>query len=254
MGEIRRAVCTHAAGLVPYPTSQSPEPMNPRRHPLSDVRTRLRAPLPCLVFAGVTALLSGCSLFHPSSGGLLTTTSSDGSKSLAPTFTTSAFLPVDGDTADVYLSDIPAARFLNAKDTFADAVGTIVHIHIFLVPEAGQTPIDTTACNVTVRQVVLAGPAGGRGISDTPRIGLYAGGGFLYPDDALDSSTVSGSITGASQRLTRSTPDFADLLGPGTVSGKFSAKKDEPLGRAMAAKVESLVGRLPARPKDTSRE
>ncbi len=56
--------------------------------------------------AGVTLFgLAGCSWLHPEPGGVLTATSTDGARSLAPTFTTAAYASQDADTADVYMSD-----------------------------------------------------------------------------------------------------------------------------------------------------
>ncbi len=190
--------------------------------------------------------LGGCQLLYFKPGGELTTSSALGAKSLAPSLVTAAYQSQDADTADVYLSDIPSKRFLDPKDTFADAVGTIVHIHLFLVPQAGETPIDSTACNVIVRQLVLAGPYRGPGASDTPVMGLYAGGGFLYPDGTVGSGPIGGSIDAASQRLSRSTSGFTDLLGAGSISGRFSAPADDALSHAMGAKLDSLLQRLPA--------
>jgi hypothetical protein len=182
-----------------------------------------------------------------SPGGELEATSLDGGKRLAPALSTAAYLALDENTADVYLSDLPRARFTDPRDSLADAAGSIVHVHVFLVPQAGSTPIDPTACNVTIRHLVLAGPSGGiREASDTPRMGLYAGGGFFLPQGDLGEGTVGGSVREASHRLTRATPGFTDLLGPGTLSGRFNAREDEDLARAMRAKLELLVARLPA--------
>jgi hypothetical protein len=53
-----------------------------------------------------------------------------------------------------------------------------MHMHIFLIPEAGSTPIDRTACNVVFMNLVLTGKstASAREATDTPVMGLYAGG------------------------------------------------------------------------------
>ncbi len=182
---------------------------------------------------------TGCSVFRSEPGGVLTAMSTDGAKSLAPDFTTAAYTAIDGDTADIYLSDLPRERFTNPRDTLADCSGSILHLHIFLVPQAGQTPIDSTACNLTVRQLVLT--------KNAPQgMGLYGGGGFLLPRGELGSGDIGGSINAASHRLTRSTPGFNDLLGPGIISGRFSAPQDDQLAQQMATKLETLIGKLPA--------
>jgi hypothetical protein len=190
-------------------------------------------------------LLGGCSMFHSEPGGVLTAASTDGSKSLAPNFTTAAYAAIDADTADVYLSDLPRERFADPRDALTECSGCILHLHIFLVPEAGQTPIDTTACNLTVRQLVLHGSAKG---GAAPVMGLYGGGGFMIPHGTFGTGDISGSIGAASHRLTRSSPNFIDLLGSGTISGRFSAPLDEQLAGQMAAKLETLVMGLPTTP------
>jgi hypothetical protein len=76
-------------------------------------------------------------------------------------------------------------------------------------------------------------------------MGLYAGGGFLLPTGTIGSGSMGGSINGASQRMTRSTPEFQDLIGTSTISGKFSAGQDDVLAQAMAAKLEWLVSKMP---------
>jgi hypothetical protein len=121
-----------------------------------------------------------------------------------------------------------------------------VHVHVFLMPSAGDTPIDTTAVNVTLRHLILAGAPAGRGATDTPLMGLYAGGGFWYPRGDIGDDTLSGSLDGASHRLSRATPGFADPLGSGSLSGSVVARRDEALAQAMAATLDALLRRLPA--------
>lgn len=192
------------------------------------------------------AALPGCSLFRHEAGGELTARSSMGDKQLSPTFITAAYAPIDQNSAEVYLSDLPAERFLDQRDRLADASGSIVHMHVFLYPSAGDTPIDSTACNVTVRHLILAGKPEGVAASDTPLMGLYAGGGFWNPRDDIGDDNLGGSLTGASHRLSRATPGFIDPLGSGELSGRLTARRDEELARAMSSKLELLVRRLPA--------
>lgn len=208
--------------------------------------TALRALSTCALAA--LTLLTGCQQLSAPGLGFsratnLEAASRNGSRVLAPTFVTSAYVALDENTAEVYLSDIPAERFLDARDDLAGASGSILHIHIFLVPSAGSTPIDTTACNITFRHLVLTG-AGPTSRIDT--LGLYAGGGFLLLRDEPGDESLGGRITGSNHRLTRSTPGFVDLLGSGTLNGSFSAPSDDALAKAMATKFELLARRLPA--------
>jgi hypothetical protein len=200
-----------------------------------------------LCLSGLTAIgFAGCGVFHSDPGGVLTVSAADGSKTFAPGLTTGAYIAADSDTADVYLSDLPPERFTNRADTLAGATGNIVHIHIFLVPDAGSTPIDDTACNFTVRHLVLSG-----GTPQAPVLGLYAGGGFLIPSgtfgaiESFGSGRISGTVSAASQRLSRSTAGFIDLLGTARLSGSFNAQDDESLAKALSGKFEALLSMLP---------
>jgi hypothetical protein len=170
------------------------------------------------------------------------------SGTLTPQFTTAAYFPTDQNTADIYLSDIPASDLANPGADLTGASGNIVHIHVFLIPSAGMTPIENTACNITVRHLILAGrsaptPGGSDakpGTAQIPAIGLYGGGGFMITGSDPGDDDFSGTIRDASVRLTRSSPAFTDRLGPATVAGKFSAPRDDKLARLIAARFEQI--------------
>jgi hypothetical protein len=165
---------------------------------------------------------------------------------VVPEFRVRTYIPVDLNSADVYLSDIPSERLLDPNDSLADAAGSIVHIHMFLVPEAGSTPIDPTACNATVRQVVLAGPRGPEG--KLPAVGVYGGGGFVLPGDDPGARSFSGDLFDATLKLTHATPGFVDRLGAARMSGEFAARRDDGLSRAVAQRFEALVRSAEAAP------
>jgi hypothetical protein len=160
-----------------------------------------------------------------------------------PDFRVRAYIPADKNTADIYLSDIPTERLLDPADALADAVGSVVHIHMFLTPVAGSTPIDATACNATVRQVVLAGPLGTAG--DRPALGVYGGGGFLLPDETPGGRSFSGSLFDATLKLTHATPGFVDRLGAARMSGDFDVRRDDAMARAMAQRLADLLDAAP---------
>lgn len=158
---------------------------------------------------------------------------------VSPDFRVRAYIPRDMNTADIYLSDIPSEQLLDPSDSLAHAVGSIVHIHLFLVPIAGSTPIDSTACNATVRQIVLAGPRGPAG--DEPAIGVYGGGGFLFPDDTPGARSFSGNLFDATLKLTHATPGFVDRLGAARMSGDFAVRRDDPLAAGLAQRLAHLL-------------
>lgn len=154
-------------------------------------------------------------------------------------FSVRTYIPFDKNTADLYFSDIPSERLLDPSDNLANAVGSILHIHLFLVPVAGETPIDATACNVTVRQIVLAGPRGASG--KHPAMGIYGGGGFLLPDDNPGANSLGGNLFDATLKLTHSTPGFVDRLGAARMSGTLSARRDDALSTGMARRFNDLL-------------
>ncbi|MBY0311367.1 MAG: hypothetical protein K2W85_04810 [Phycisphaerales bacterium] len=197
------------------------------------------------LLALTTLALPGCALFRSEPGGVLTAVSTDGSRELAPTFTTAAYSFTDENTAEVFLTDLPRERIEDPRDMLGTAQGVILHLHIFLDPSPGDTPIDATACNVTIRQLVVTGTTGETG-TVSPTMGLYAGGGFVLLRGSIGDASITGSMTGGSYRLTRSTPGFADRLGAGKIAGRFSATQDPDLARSLSARFESLVRKMPA--------
>lgn len=189
---------------------------------------------------GTIARISG----HSNS---ITITSTDETRALSPAFTTAVYHPVDPQTADVFLSDIPLERLRDPKDALTDpaASGNILHLHVFLVPSAGDTPIDETACNLTLRHFVLAGTAEG-----APKgqliAGLYSGGGFVLPSGSIGDDSIGGSVSGSSHRLVKASSAFKDPLGSGAISGRFDAVRDDEASKAIAARMELLTRNMKA--------
>lgn len=197
-------------------------------------------PLLIIVLAlAATALhAGGCAtlgLRKPS--GSLVARSADGAKELAPVYTTAVHVPTDVAVAEVYLSDLPLDRLLDAKDHLHGLSGSLVQIRLFIVPRAGNTPIGDTACNITIRHYVLSSSGDGM----NPEIGVYGGGGFLYPSGNIDSSSISGSMDEVTLRLLESTPGFIDLLGAAEASGGFTTKQDARTARGLAARAQRLM-------------
>jgi hypothetical protein len=154
---------------------------------------------------------------------------------VAPAFHTAVFTNSDQNTVDVLLTDLPVERLLNPADPMADVSGSIVHVHLFLMPKAGRTPIDDTACNSTVRHMIVAQGA----------LGLYGGGGFLFPNSDADGATFSATLEDASLRLIRRGPGFADRLGgPARASGAFTAQRDDALAKALQGRFGRLSDAL----------
>lgn len=138
----------------------------------------------------------------------------------------------DRNTADIYMTDLPRDVFDPEAD-LSGVSGQITHVHLFVAPQAGKTPIDDTACSVSLRNVVLA----------NGQIGVYGGGGFLYPYRRLGREYLKGTIHGATMRLVRATPGFDDKLGAAELEATIKAPLDEPMAGALAERLRSLMDR-----------
>lgn len=215
-----------------------------------------------IVACATVLLASGCRSLKLSSGDIKLVSEATG-RGVTPEIVTAVYRYIDSSTADVYLSDLPLEVLMNPALTsrvkgsspaigagnegeslgqLGTLSGTIIHLHVFLVPRAGKTPIDATACNVTIRQVVLAGDAAG----------MYAGGGFVDVR-ALGGITLSGDIFGGTLRLAEASSTFADPLGPARITGAFTAQLDEQASLAAADVLAELGERLPSVRSETNR-
>lgn len=176
--------------------------------------------------AGLCLAMGGCGQsilgFGEASGSIEAESLVNGS-TYAPPLTTAVYRTPDGTEADVLLTDIPIARLADRADSLSDVSGNLIHIRVFLTPEAGKTPIDRTACNATVKHVILAS-----GVA-----GVYAGGGFIDPWGDPGEATYSATLKNISTRLARAAPAFADRLGPARLTGAFTASMDEKAAGAM---------------------
>lgn len=172
-----------------------------------------RAPLPALLVA--LLLVPSCGTL-PGGGSSILFDSTAHNHVLRPVFSTQVFTADDINTADVYLTDIPGLGTPEA--TGEGMTGNVVHIHMFLYPKAGQTPIDFTASNTTITHVVLANGA----------YGVYSGAGFLLPsNNPTKGSTFKGHIADATMMPVSATSGFDDLLGWNELSGSIAAKRDD---------------------------
>ena len=178
---------------------------------------------------------SACSSITPWSGGssieFLSNTQNTGVK---PDMTVRVYLSQDPNTADIYLTDLPdLADTSIPADAFATATGHIVHIHMFIAPEAGKTPIAFTAANCTITHIILADGA----------MGVYQGGGFLLPDTKMGSSSFGGRTAQATLRPTAATSGFVDLLGWNEAQGQLRATLDVETAHALDARIATLLRR-----------
>lgn len=151
---------------------------------------------------------------------------------LRPRFITSVYAFDDQNTVNMYLTDMDASALRRLDDPVNPPSGNIVHVHLFLRPRAGSTPIDNTAVTATVNHAVVA----------QGEAGIYAGGGFFRPSSEAGARTFVGSIEGGTLRLERSTGRFRDLLGASTLSATTRATLDP----AQAEGLRLVMARLTA--------
>lgn len=186
-----------------------------------------------LILATLTSGMGGCS----SLGGIrLTSVKAEGGGTLQLRPRTSAYLAGDRNTADVYLTDLPGEALDPAAD-LAGVSGQFIHIHLFLTPKAGSTPIDSTACSASVRHVVIA----------DGRIGVYGGGGFLSPNTSPGDRVLTGRLSDATLRLVSASPEFGDRLGPSKLDCAFRAPLDQRLANALAARLDTILAKATPR-------
>lgn len=127
------------------------------------------------------------------------------------------------------MSDLPIDDLLNGR--FGN--GRIICVDMAWRPKAGETPMDRTATNCTVRQVILTESA----------VGIYDGAGFLAPSSRAGGDSFGGSISGSTLRLSRSSDGFEDLLGTAELSGSFSARRDDAAVNQIAVRLNTEVSR-----------
>lgn len=193
----------------------------------------LQHPIQRAAVASVATLigfLSGCSAVGLGTGGSAVLVSAEQPTRLAPNLTTRVYRPIDDNTAEFYLTDLDPSTFDN-PEALAAATGQLIHIHLFLQPKPGNTPIEPTACTATVRYFVLA----------QGRIGEYAGGGFLLPKDKPGEDRFRGKLSDATLRLTGATPGFEDRIGSGSFTMGLSTPRDDSTAAQLARTARRLA-------------
>lgn len=139
----------------------------------------------------------------------------------------------DKNTADIYLTDLTddelSAIFAEPRD-WSGITGTLTHVHIFIAPEPGKTPIESTAASATIRTIVIA----------QGEIGVYDGAGFLLPGGSMTKGRVAARVRNAPLRLTRRTPGFADPLVTPEMDLSFSVREDTQAASELDDRVEAL--------------
>lgn len=159
-------------------------------------------------------LVAGCGVMA-SPGAMRVTSRGQERAELPLTLPTRVYDSTDANTADFYLSDLPREVWMGGADA-SSMTGVMVHVHMFVAPKAGRTPIETTASSATVRVLVLS----------NGELGVYGGGGFFSKSGTAGQKTFGGGLREGTVKLIRATAGFDDRLGPAFFSGSINAERN----------------------------
>ena len=184
-----------------------------------------------------TAAIPGCNTVRDAipfggGGGSAEIASLETGNTLDAKLPTRVYRSLDRNTADIYLTDLSddeLTAILQAGPSGAS--GQLLHIHMFVLPKPGRTPIDDTAVTASVRYVVFSGS----------EHGVYAGAGFLLPAGEPGGKRFSGTMDDATLRLDRATDGFRDLLGPSRLDLSFGAERNETLAGELDDAISTFV-------------
>jgi len=161
-------------------------------------------------------------------------TAAGGPVQLAGDFDTAWYEKVDDNAATFVLLDGPP-----------DSPRQAAVVELFWRPRSGLTPLDPEATNMTVTYLIFAQREKeiGRDGGDRGELGVYAGAGFLRPRGKLGGRDLVAGVWDASLRLETRSEGFVDLLGLATMTGSFTAVRDD-------ARVRELLGALSERTRE----
>ena len=126
-----------------------------------------------------------------------------------------------------FVSDVPLEQLLEGEVS----EGTIVHVNLLWIPDAGATPMDSSATNTSIRYIVIA----------DGEVGIHGGAGFALPHGKTGDDRLSISLLDASLTLLESTDGFVDLLSPARLTGRITATLDEQRTRQIQFAVSQFV-------------
>ena len=142
-------------------------------------------------------------------------------------FTTAVYAKLNSTETSFFLTDVPLVDLLAGNVS----TGTVVHLDLLWHPSAGETPMDSSATNVSIRYIVFA----------EGEVGIYGGAGFAMPRGTAGDGTMSLSLRDASLMLLDSTDGFVDLLSPARLTGRLTAGLDQKQSQRMAWAVNQIV-------------
>jgi hypothetical protein len=142
-------------------------------------------------------------------------------------FATAYYTDQAGPETTLFFSDVPFDDLVHGRLDH----GHVVRLDLLWVPLAGETPVDRSAANVSIRYVVIA----------DGEVGVYAGAGFAWPRGAAGDRTLGINMVGGSLTLLEHSEGFRDLLSPAEVTGEVTALLDQRRTRQMRYAVSQIV-------------
>ncbi len=197
---------------------------------------RPRTPTRLALLLGLIAAAAAPSACSVVGGGTPTfrAVSQSGNGVFEPTIRTAIYKKVDSNTASIILSDLPEADLESRLAGGARGMpGAVLHLQMFVQPYAGRTPVASTACNTSITLVLFTGES----------MGIYGGGGFMFPSSTVGDAQFSARMDGATMRLLVAGPGFADRLGLSEASGRITARRDDALAEAINSRLTMLLAR-----------
>lgn len=164
-------------------------------------------PLPCLI--ALAAAGAGCTSWVDrmlASEGAVVRVEALGERpaTIDATLPYGSYSSTEADES-MYASDLPLDTLLSGDVRDAQ----FLHVQLLWSPKPGNTPVDPTATNVTLRYVLLV----------DGEIGIYGGAGFAWPSGKVGTESLLLSIEGSSLSLLACTAGFADPLTPAQLTG-----------------------------------
>jgi len=125
----------------------------------------------------------------------------------------------------IYSLDGPSVLTVLLTEGPEDNPTRALIVRMFWKPKAAATPLDETATNATVQYIVFQGTAEPGATPE--QVGVYSGGGFLYPESEPGSATITANLWQATLSLADQSEGFEDTLGPSIMRGRFNAQRDD---------------------------
>lgn len=127
----------------------------------------------------------------------------------------------------MYLSEMPLEAFGDP----ATLNGQLVHVDVLWSPIAGRTPLDESATNASIRQVIFTQGA----------VGVYGGAGMADPGKKVGARSLDVSLREATLTLEAATEGFQDLLSPARMTGAFTCRLDADMTQRLRFAASQVV-------------